>query len=124
MCPLQAGPRLAQAEIMRTTLYHRVREFMEQYEFLVLPVVQVLPFDVKIDWPRRIGAVEMTTYIDWMKSCYFISVIGNPALAVPCSFASGGPEPRSGCSMLGSIADALSRPRRGARSTPIVALVR
>ena len=32
----------------------------------------------------------METYIDWMKSCYFISVIGNPALAVPCAFTPAG----------------------------------
>lgn len=84
------GPEIGRAEILRTALYHRVREFMQNYEFLVLPVVQVLPFDVKTDWPRKIGMVEMKTYIDWMKSCYFISVVGNPALAVPCGFTPEG----------------------------------
>src|SRR5262249_23642273 len=29
-------------------------------------------------------------YIDWMKSCYLISAVGNPALAVPCAFTAGG----------------------------------
>jgi amidase len=84
------GPEIGRVEILRTTLYHRAREFLEKYEFLVLPVVQVLPFDVKTDWPRKIGTVEMKTYIDWMKSCYFISAVGNPALAVPCAFTPEG----------------------------------
>ncbi len=32
----------------------------------------------------------METYIDWMKSCYFISVLGLPAVSVPCGFTAGG----------------------------------
>jgi amidase len=84
------GPQIGRAEVQRTTLYHRVREFLEKYEFFILPVAQVLPFDVKTDWVRDIGDVKMATYIDWMKSCYFISVVGNPALAVPCAFTSQG----------------------------------
>ena len=53
---------------------------------MILPVSQVLPFDVKTEWVREICGVKMATYIDWMKSCYFISTVGNPTLAVPCSF--------------------------------------
>jgi amidase len=84
------GPQIGRAEVQRTTLYHRVREFLEKYEFFILPVAQVLPFDVKTDWVTDIGGVKMSTYIDWMKSCYFITVVGNPALAVPCAFTSQG----------------------------------
>jgi amidase len=40
------GPYLSRVEIRRSALYQRVREFMEKYEFFVLPVNQVLPFDV------------------------------------------------------------------------------
>jgi amidase len=32
----------------------------------------------------------MDTYIDWMKSCYYISVIGHPAISVPCGFTPEG----------------------------------
>lgn len=41
------GPQIGQAEHKRTELYQRVRQFMERYEFLILPVSQVPPFDVK-----------------------------------------------------------------------------
>ena len=41
------GPQLAAAERKRTALYHRVREFMAAREFLILPVTQVPPFDVR-----------------------------------------------------------------------------
>jgi amidase len=32
----------------------------------------------------------MRTYIDWMKSCYYISIVGNPAISVPCGFTPEG----------------------------------
>lgn len=84
------GPQLARLEMKRTQLFHRMRQFMEQYEFLVLPVTQVLPFDVNLPYPTEINNVRMTTYIDWMKSCYFISAVGNPAISVPGGFTDSG----------------------------------
>src|SRR4029453_7638335 len=40
------GPQLGRAEVLRTAIYHRVREFLGRYEFLVVPTVQGLAFDV------------------------------------------------------------------------------
>jgi len=84
------GPQIGQAERKRTELYHRVREFMETYEFLVLPVCQVPPFDVKQRYVTEINSVKMESYIDWMKSCYYITVLGLPAISVPCGFTPEG----------------------------------
>ena len=85
-----SGPQIGQAERKRPELYHRVRQFMESYEFLILPVNQVPPFDVKQRYVMEINGVDMDTYIDWMKSCYFISVTGLPAISVPCGFTTDG----------------------------------
>ncbi|MCY3759296.1 MAG: amidase family protein, partial [Acidobacteria bacterium] len=65
-----SGIDLSRAELRRTQLYHRVREFMETYEFLVCPVNQVPPFDVKQPYVEEINGVRMKTYIDWMRSCW------------------------------------------------------
>jgi amidase len=81
---------IAEAEVMRTDLYHRVRRFFEQYDFFVLPTVQVPPFDVNQPYPTAIAGVPMTSYIDWMKSCYYISIVGSPAISVPCGFTPDG----------------------------------
>jgi amidase len=81
---------LAWAETKRTELYHRMRAFMARYEFFVLPVSQVLPFGVEQPFITEIDGVAMETYIDWMKSCYYISTVGNPAISVPCGFTSEG----------------------------------
>jgi len=86
----QSGPDIARAEVLRTRLFHRVRQFMETYEFLILPVSQVPPFDVTQPYVTEINGVEMDTYIDWMKSCYYISAIGLPAISMPCGFTPGG----------------------------------
>jgi amidase len=84
------GRDLSRAEIKRTSLYHRVREFMQEYEYLILPVNQVPPFDVNIPYIEEINGVVMETYIDWMKSCYYVTVTGLPAISVPCGFTPEG----------------------------------
>jgi len=84
------GPQIGRAERKRTELYHRVREFMDTHEFLILPVNQVPPFDLKKRYVEEINGVKMATYMDWMKSCYYISVTGHPAISVPCGFTPEG----------------------------------
>jgi amidase len=84
------GPQLARAEAKRTELYQRMRQFMEKYEFFVLPVNQVLPFDVKTHYPTEIAGGKMENYIAWMKSAYYVSTVGNPAISVPCAFSESG----------------------------------
>ena len=84
------GPQLSRLEVKRTELYQRMRQFMERYEFFVMPVNQVLPFDVKTHYPTEIAGVKMENYIAWMKSAYYISTVGNPAMSVPCAFSESG----------------------------------
>ena len=84
------GPDLSRAERKRTELYHRVREFMQTREYMVFPVTQVPPFDVKQPFIEEINGVKMETYIDWMKSCYYITATGLPAISVPGGFTEDG----------------------------------
>lgn len=84
------GTDISRAEAKRTQLYNRVHEFMERYEFLVLPVSQVVPFPVETDWVHEINGTKMETYIDWMATCYAITVTGLPAISVPCGFTPEG----------------------------------
>jgi amidase len=84
------GPYLSRVEVKRTALYQRMRAFMEKYEFFILPVNQVLPFDVNLHYPTEIAGVKMENYIAWMKSAYYISAAGNPAISVPCAFSASG----------------------------------
>ncbi len=85
-----SGAQIGRAERQRTVLYHRLREFMELHAYLILPVSQVPPFDVQQRYVAEINGVKMTTYLDWMRSCYYISVTGLPAISVPCGFTPEG----------------------------------
>ena len=84
------GAQVADAELKRTRLYDRVRRFMETYEFLVLPTVQVPPFDVGTPYIQEIEGRALPTYIDWMRSCSDITVTGLPAISVPAGFTPEG----------------------------------
>jgi amidase len=85
-----SGPELGRAEVLRSQLYQRVREFMTTREFMVLPVSQVPPFPIEQRYVTEINGVAMPSYIDWMKSCYYISITGLPAISVPCGFTAEG----------------------------------
>jgi amidase len=92
---VEQGARLTEHEVEKAKARHkelrrRMQTFMERYEFFVLPVSQVPPFDVTQQFPTEIDGVKMESYIDWMKSCYYISVMGNPAISVPCGLTSEG----------------------------------
>ena len=84
------GADIARAEKLRTELYHRVRKFFDEYDYLLLPVVQVPPFDVKERWVKSINGIEQPTYLDWMKSCYLISATNLPCLSIPAGFTDDG----------------------------------
>src|SRR5206468_9805316 len=81
---------IGEAEVQRAHLYHRVREFMERYEFLLIPAAQVPPFDVTTPYPTEISGVRLPTYIDWMRVCSDITVTGLPAISVPAGFTDEG----------------------------------
>ena len=92
---IEEGRRLNAQQIDRATaawtkLAQRVEEFFATFAFLVLPVSQVPPFDVNTPYVTEINGEVLQTYLDWMRSCYFISVTGLPAIAVPCGFTNTG----------------------------------
>ncbi len=80
------GPQIARAETLRSELFARVAEFMRSYDFLVLPTVQVPPFPVEQEYITEIEGIAMASYVDWMRSCYFISITALPAISVPAGF--------------------------------------
>ncbi|MBI3993885.1 MAG: amidase [Candidatus Lambdaproteobacteria bacterium] len=84
------GLSVARAEEKRTALYHRVREFMQTHEFLVLATTQVTPFPIEQEYVTEIDGQKLETYIDWMGVCYAITLTGLPAISVPCGFTPAG----------------------------------
>jgi len=78
--------RIAAALNGRAGLFHRMRQFLERYDFLCLPVNQVPPFPVTQPYVTEIAGVKLASYIDWMKSAYYITTTSHPAISVPAGF--------------------------------------
>jgi len=92
---VEEGRKLSAEQITRATtargqLWERMRVFMDRYEFFVLPTTQVLPFDIRQPYVTEIEGVKMDSYIDWMRSCYYITMVENPAISLPCGFTPEG----------------------------------
>jgi amidase len=82
--------QISKAHTRQSRLYDDSRHFFERFDYFVLPVTQVVPFDVTTPYPTRIGDVALGTYIDWMRSCTYVSLMANPAISVPAGFTPEG----------------------------------
>ena len=92
---IERGLALTSAQIVEavrqhTRVFETMRKFMERYEFLLAPVNQVLPFPVDQPYVTEINGEKLDNYLDWMKSCYRITMTAHPALSAPIGFAEGG----------------------------------
>lgn len=86
----QTAADVARALVRQSRMYAQGSEFFERYEYFVLPVTQLAPFDVTIAYPTQVAGEPMSTYIDWMRSCWYITFMANPAISVPGGFTASG----------------------------------
>ncbi len=82
--------QLAAAHQRRTSLLRSAAEFFGRYDYLFLPVSQVLPFAADVPWVVEIEGEPMPDYLGWMRSSYLISVLRVPAASVPVGFSPDG----------------------------------
>jgi amidase len=92
---IEAGLKLAAVDVNRAMaaqaeIFNRMQVFMRNFEAFVCVVNQVPPFPVDMAYPTEVAGVAMETYIDWMKSAYFITVTRMPAISVPAGFTPDG----------------------------------
>jgi amidase len=85
-----SGADVGRALARQARMYEQSRQFFERYDYFVLPVTQVAPFDVAVPYPTEIDGTPMATYIDWMRSCWYVSFMACPAISVPGGFTTGG----------------------------------
>ena len=82
--------RVTAAQAGRADWYAAVRDFMETYEYLVMPSAQVFPFAVDARFPESVGGRTMDTYHRWMQTVIPVTMSGLPALNVPAGFGAAG----------------------------------
>jgi amidase len=85
---IRAGEALTGADVARayeqlTAVGEIARLFFERYDVLVLPTSQVPPFPADQEYPHAINGKPQATYLDWMRSAYFVTVTGCPAISMP-----------------------------------------
>jgi amidase len=86
----QTAADVAKASARQAKAYADTQQFLSRYEYFILPVTQLVPFDINIAYPTSVAGTHMSTYIDWMRSCWYITFLANPAISVPAGFSSGG----------------------------------
>jgi amidase len=92
---IEKGQQLTAAEIIRAqrerhVLFHRVARFFDDHDLLVCPTVAVPPFPVEQRFPSEIAGEKLTTYIDWMFLTFVITLVGCPAISLPCGLTQKG----------------------------------
>ena len=80
----------AQAERTRAALWERVRLFLERWDLIVTPTCAIEPFPVDGGPPRSIAGQPMTSYIDWAAPTFLVTLVGLPAVSVPCGLSAAG----------------------------------
>jgi amidase len=84
------GADIGRALARQARMYEQSRQFFEKYDYFILPVTQVEPFDVTVPYPARIAGTPMASYVDWMRSCWYVTFMSNPAISVPGGFTASG----------------------------------
>ncbi len=81
---------VASAMAAQAALFDRVTTFMGRHDAIVCAVNQVPPFPIDTAYPTEVAGVAMESYIAWMKSAYWVTVTGLPAISVPAGFTDDG----------------------------------
>ncbi|WP_029089375.1 amidase [Brevibacterium album] len=81
---------LFSAGAARARLRAATTQFFSEFDLLLTPAVQVLPFDAELEFPVSVEGVATPHYLDWMRAATLISATGLPCLSVPGGFSSSG----------------------------------
>jgi amidase len=74
----------------RTRVTRRFAALYGDYDLLAMPTVQVAPFPVEWNHPEVVAGEVQEDYLGWMRSCWYVTATGLPAISVPCGFTEDG----------------------------------
>ncbi len=80
-----SGAEVVAAHGRRVAYYHKLRQFMENYDILLTPTLPITAFEVGKNHPGEICG-KPTTYLGWTAFAYPFNITGQPAASVPCGF--------------------------------------
>lgn len=87
------GAQVGAAAIHRTTLFHRMRTFLDRrggFDALILPVTPLAAFDAEIEYPEVVAGQQQPDYLGWMRAVCAVTVTGHPSISMPAGFTAAG----------------------------------
>jgi amidase len=81
---------IIRAERSRAEMIKRAFAFFGEYDLLLCPATIVTAFPVTERYLASCNGVEFDNYVGWLAIVYAITLIGSPAISIPCGFDSQG----------------------------------
>jgi amidase len=81
---------IAQAELARGRLYHRVEQFYRTYDLVLSPATIVPPYPVEHRYVEECNGHTFSNYIEWCTVAYAFTCASCPAMSVPAGFTADG----------------------------------
>lgn len=78
-----------QAEANRGRVYRSFIEFFERYDILATVAASVTPFPIEQSNVLEIDGAPLRNIIDYLTVTYVISLVGHPAITIPCGWIDG-----------------------------------
>lgn len=74
----------------RSELWERTRQFFDKYDYLVTLTTPIPPFAAEMKYPTEIAGKPMASYVDWAALTFSVTMVGLPAVSVPCGWMKKG----------------------------------
>ena len=80
----------ARAFAEQTRIYQDLQSVFDEYDVLITPAVNVLPFEHSISHPTTLDGRPARHYLEWCSILYAISLVGHPAISLPAGLDAQG----------------------------------
>ena len=84
------GQDIMNAMVERSEIYRRANTFFSDFDLILTPATVVPPYPVEQRFVQRVGDHEFSNYIEWCSIASAFTVLGAPAMSVPCGFTQSG----------------------------------
>jgi amidase len=81
---------VARGELLRTSQWQRMREFLATHDLLITPTSATPPFPIEQAHPVEINGRPVGRMLQRSYLTYAFSVLGLPAISIPCGFTRQG----------------------------------
>ncbi|WP_332767881.1 amidase [Phenylobacterium sp.] len=75
---------IARAEAIRARLYYGFAALMDDFDVLICPTTITPAFGVELIEPASVAGVSFEAYSDWFLLTHVLSLLGCPAISLPC----------------------------------------